>query len=201
VLTDPGFVTGPGPDTPVRIGGLLEVVVALAGVGTAVVLYPVVKRQNHSLALGFVASRTLEGAAIIVGVASLLTLVTLREGGSAAGAGDTGRALVAGYSWMFLLGQSLMPAINGLLLGTLLYRSRLVPRILPLVGLVGAGLLLASDVAVLFGLWERLSAPSGILAIPIALWEFSLGLYLVVKGFRPSAFTLELEAPARRERV
>jgi hypothetical protein len=189
ILTDPRYVGSPGPDAAVRIGGLLEIIVALAGVGTAVTLYPVVKRQNHSLALGFVASRTLEAAAIVVGVASLLTLVTLRQAGAGADALVTGQALVAGYNWMFLLGQSLMPALNALLLGTLLYRSHLVPRILPLVGLVGAPVLLLSDVAVLFGLWPRLSAPSGLLAVPIALWELSLGLYLVVKGFRPSAIT------------
>jgi hypothetical protein len=82
-----------------------------------------------------------------------------------------------------------MPAANALLLGTLLYRSRLVPRILPLVGFLGAALLIASDIAVLFGLWERMSAPSGLAAIPIALWEFSLGIYLIVKGFKPSPVT------------
>ena len=147
------------------------------------------KRQNEGIALGFVGSRTLEAAAIIAGVVSLMSLVTLRHAGVGAGALVTGQALVASYNWFFLLGQSLMPVMNALLLGSLLYRSRLVPRILPLVGFVGAGLLLASDVAVMFGLWERMSGPSGLLAIPIALWEFSLGVYLVVKGFKPSPIT------------
>jgi hypothetical protein len=189
VQSDPNFIAGAGPDLPVLVGGLLEVIVALAGVGTAVALYPVVKRQNQGLALGFVGSRTLEAAAIIAGVVSLLSLVTLRQAGAGAGALVTGQALVASYGWFFLLGQSLMPALNALLIGSLLYRSRLVPRILPLVGLIGAPLLLTSDVAVLFGLWDRISAPSALLAAPIALWEFSLGVYLVVKGFRPSSIT------------
>jgi Domain of unknown function (DUF4386) len=189
VLSDPTYIVGPGPDTPVIVGALLEVIVALAGVGTAVALFPVVKRQNEGVALGFVGSRTLEGAAIIAGVVSLLSLVTLRQAGAGAGALVTGQALVASYNWFFLLGQSLMPVLNALLLGSLLYRSRLVPRILPLVGLIGAPLLLASDLAVLFGLWDRISAPSGILALPIAAWEFSLGVYLVVKGFKPSPIT------------
>jgi hypothetical protein len=101
----------------------------------------------------------------------------------------TGQALVAFYDRMFLLGQSFIPALNALLLGSLLYRSRLVPRVLPVVGFVGAALLLASDVAVLFGLWDRVSALSAIAALPIALWEFSLGVYLVVKGFKPSPIT------------
>jgi hypothetical protein len=189
VLSDPNYIVGPGPDTPVIIGGILEVIVALAGVGTAVVLYPVVKRQNEAAALGFVGSRTLEGAAIVAGVVSLLSLVSLRQARAGAGALATGQALAASYNWFFLLGQSLMPVVNALLLGSLLYRSRLVPRILPLVGLIGAPILLASDIAVLFGLWDRISAPSGLLALPIALWEFSLGVYLIVKGFKPSPIT------------
>jgi hypothetical protein len=198
VLSDPNYIAGPGPDTPVIIGGILEVIVALAGVGTAVVLYPVVKRQNESAALGFVASRTLEAAAIVAGVVSLLSLVTLRQSGAGAGALPTGQALAASYNWFFLLGQSLMPVVNALLLGSLLYRSRLVPRILPVVGFIGAGLLLASDIAVLFGLWDRISAPSGLLAIPIALWEFLLGVYLIVKGFKPSPITAQMTASSTR---
>jgi hypothetical protein len=194
VLSDPNYIVGPGPDTPVIIGAILEVIVALAGVGTAVVLYPVVKRQNEAAALGFVGSRTLEAAAIIAGVVSLLSLVTLRQAGAGAGALATGQALAASYNWFFLLGQSLMPVVNALLLGSLLYRSRLVPRILPLVGLIGAPILLASDIAVLFGLWDRISAPSGLLALPIALWEFSLGVYLIVKGFKPSPITAGMTA-------
>jgi hypothetical protein len=194
VLSDPNYIVGPGPDSAVIIGAILEVIVALAGVGTAVVLYPVVKRQNEAAALGFVGSRTLEGAAIVAGVVSLLSLVTLRQAGAGAGALATGQALAASYNWFFLLGQSLMPVVNALLLGSLLYRSRLVPRILPLVGLIGAPILLASDIAVLFGLWDRISAPSGLLALPIALWEFSLGVYLIVKGFKPSPITAGMTA-------
>jgi hypothetical protein len=192
VLSDPNYIVGHGPDTPIIIGGILEVIVALAGVGTAVALYPVVKRQNEGVALGFVGSRTLEGAAIIAGVVSLLSVVTLRQAGAGANAVVTGQALVAQYNWFFLLGQSLMPVVNALLLGSLLYRSRLVPRVLPVVGFIGAALLLASDIAVLFGVWDRISAPSGLLAIPIALWEFSLGVYLIVKGFKPSPITADL---------
>jgi hypothetical protein len=198
VLSDPNYIVGPGPDTAVIIGAILEVIVALAGVGTAVALYPVVKRQNEGVALGFVGSRTLEGAAIVAGVVSLLSLVTLRQAGAGANAAATGQALVAQYNWFFLLGQSLMPVLNALLLGSLLYRSRLVPRVLPVLAFIGAALLLVSDVAVLFGAWDRISAPSGLLAIPIAVWEFSLGIYLIVKGFRPSPITASMTASSTR---
>ena len=186
---DPSYLVGPGPDTPIVFGGVLEIIVGLAGIGTAVVLYPVVKRQGEARALGFVGARTLEAATIFVGVASLLAVVTLRQARVGPDALVTGQALVAFYDRMFLLGQSFIPALNALLLGSLLYRSRLVPRVLPVVGFVGAALLLASDVAVLFGLWDRVSVLSAIAALPIALWEFSLGVYLVVKGFKPSPIT------------
>ena len=189
VLTDPNYIGGPGPDTPILIGAVLEVIVALAGIGTAVALYPVVKRQNQGVALGFVGTRVLEAAGLLAGVVSLLSVVTLRQSGAGAAGMITAHALVAHYGWSFLLSGSLMPVLNAVLLGSLLYRSRLVPRVLPLLGLIAAPLLLASDFAVLFGLWDRVSAPSVIAALPIAVWEFSLGVYLIVKGFRPSRIT------------
>lgn len=198
VLTDPNWVNGPGPDTPVLIGGVLEVIVALAGIGTAIALFPVVKRQNEGVALGFVGARVLEAAALFAGVVALLSVVTLRQSGAGADAMVAGQTLAAQYGWSFLLGGSLMPAINALLLGSLLYRSRLVPRILPLLGMIGAPLLLASDFAVLFGLWDRVSLQSGIAAIPIAVWEFSLGVYLIVKGFKPSPITADMTAATAR---
>ena len=149
---DPKYIIGPGPDTAVIVGGILEMIVALAGIGTAVVLFPVVKRQNEGVALGFVGARVLEAATIFVGVACLLSVVTLRQAGAGADALVTGQALVALYDRMFLIGQSFMPAVNALLLGSLLYQSRLVPRVLPLLGFIGAALLVAGDIAVLFGL-------------------------------------------------
>ena len=132
------YILGPGPDTRVFIGGVLEIIVALAGIGTAVALYPVVKRQNEGVALGFVAVRTLEAGAIFAGVFTLLAIVTLRQAGAGADALATGQTLVGLHDWTFTLRQSLMPAVNALLLGSLLYQSRLVPRVLPVLGFIGA---------------------------------------------------------------
>lgn len=184
---DPNYVVGLGPDTPTLIGALLELIVAIACIGTAVALYPVVKTQNEGFALGFVGARILEAATIFAGIACLLSVVSLRQAGAGATALATSQALVALYDRLFLLGQGLMPAVNALLLGSLLYRSRLVPRVLPLLGFIGAPLLLASHTAVLFGLLERVSVLAGIAALPIALWELSLGIWLIAKGFNPSA--------------
>ena len=189
------WILSSGSHTAVLVGGFLELIVALAGIGTAVTLYPVLKRQNEGIALGFVTSRLLEGSMIFAGVVSLLSLVTLRHyPGGAAALVTTSASHVAVYNWTFLLGQSLMPAINALLLGTLLYRSRLVPRALPVLGLVGAPLLLAADIATLFGAIGQFSAWAAVAALPIAAWEFSLGVWLVVKGFNPSPITAGMTA-------
>jgi hypothetical protein len=198
---DPKFIIGPGPDTGVFFGGVLEIVVALACIGTAVALYPAVKRQNEGLALGFVGARVLESGTIFAGVACLLSVVSLRQAGAGADALVTGQALVAMYDRMFLIGQSFLPAVNALLLGTLLYQSRLVPRVLPLLGFIGAPLLVASDIATLFGLWGQVSVLSGIAALPVALWEFSLSVWLVVKGFNAPASVLASPNTARHELV
>ena len=183
---DPKYILGPGPDTAVIIGGVLEIIVALAGIGTAVALYPVVKRQDEARALGFVGSRTLEAAAIFAGVACLLSVVTLRQAGTGATGLVTAQALVALYDRTFLISQSFIPAVNAVLLGSLLYQSRLVPRVLPLLGFIGAALLVAVDAGKLFDLVGPMSSLAALASLPIALWEFSLGVYLVVKGFKPS---------------
>lgn len=192
---EPNYIVGPGPDTAAIFGGVLEIIVALACIGTAVALYPVVKRQNEGVALGFVGTRVLEAATIFTGVASLLTIVSLRQAGAGADALVTGQALVAQYDWITLLGQGMLPAVNALLLGSLLYRSRLVPRVLPLLGLIGAPLLIAADIGTMFGLWGRVNVLAGIAVLLIALWEFSLGVYLIVKGFRPLAVAGLNKAP------
>jgi Domain of unknown function (DUF4386) len=198
VRNDPNYLVGPGADVQVLFAGFLDVLLALACIGTAVALYPVVKRQNEGVALGFVGSRSLEAAIIVSGVVSLLSVVTLRQAGAGADGLLTGQALVAMYDWTFLFGPGFMAVINALLLGSLMYRSGLVPRVIPLVGLIGAPLLFASDIAVLFGLWGQMSLPAGIATLPVALWEFSLGVYLVVKGFKPSPITAGLTAATTR---
>lgn len=203
------YIISSGSNAGALLGCFLEVIVALAGIGTAVTLYPVVKRQNAGMALGFVASRTLEGTMIFTGVASLLSLVTLHQSlGTATGANSAslvtiGASHIATYNWAFTLGQSLMPGINALLLGTLMYRSGLVPRVLPVIGLIGAPLHITAVVLTMFGVIDRIGSVAALAALPIAVWEFSLGVYLIVKGFKPCPITDELRAastlPAYRD--
>ena len=186
-VREPNYVLGSGPDTAALVGAMLEIVLALACIGTAVALYPILKKHNEGIALGFVAVRTLEAATIFGGVASLLAVVTLRQSDAGADGVVTAQALVALHDGL-RLGQSLLPVVNAALLGSLLYRARLVPRILPAIGLLGAPLLLVTTVGAVFDLWPASGMITGLGALPIAAWEFSLGIYLVVKGVRaPSA--------------
>src|SRR3954451_22029247 len=196
------FLAAGGSVAGVLGGALLEVGLALACVGTAVVLFPVAKRQSETAALGFLAARIVEAALILVGVISLLSILTLRQ--DAAGTADAGspslitagRGLLAVYDGTFLLGQSLMPVLSALCLGWVMYRSRLVPRLIPVVGLIGAPLLLASDIAIFCGIYEQRSSLAGVAALPIAVWEMSLGVWLVVKGFRASPILQPPQADA-----
>ncbi|MHA8091202.1 DUF4386 domain-containing protein [Aquirufa regiilacus] len=181
-IHQPNFILSAAPASDVVLGGILELLMALACIGTALVFYPVLKKQNETLALGFVAARILEVTLIFAGVASLLTVLNLRSIGPEAQV--MCRGLVMLYDRLFLISQSFIPAVNALLLGTLLYQTRLVPRILPIIGIVGAFTLVAGDVAVLYGLFDQRAPLAGLSAVPIALWEFSLGIYLTVKGFK-----------------
>lgn len=195
VLNDPNYIVSTGADTRVVIGCLLDGVNALAGIGSAVAFYPVARRLNESLALGFVTTRMFEAAVIMVGVVSLLAVVTMRrDAGGTTGADQaslvtTGQALVAVRDYTFQFGPNISAALNALMIGTILYRSRLVPRILPTMGLLAVLPLLVAAVATILGLTEQGSvwfAPGGAL---IFVWELSLGVYLVVKGFKPSPLT------------
>jgi hypothetical protein len=205
VLSDPGYVVGPGDDTRVLVGGLLDMVNALACIGTAVVLFKVVKRQNEDLALGFVTTRLLEAAIISIGVVSLFAVVTLRQDmGGSAGADDASlvavaASLVAVYEWTFLLGPNVMAALNALLLGSLMYRSGLVPRAIPLMGLIGGPLLLASVIGIVLGTHDLDTGLHVLGGAPIFFWELSLGLYLVLKGFKPSPLTARAALSTERD--
>jgi hypothetical protein len=191
VLDDPRYIVGAGADTRVSLGAILEVILIIANIGTAVVLWPVLKRQSEILALGYVTARVVECVFIAVGILSLLSVVTLRQEAAGADAGSlvtVGQLLVALHDWTRLLGPGFVVGVgNGLMLGYLMYRSALVPRAMAMLGLIGGPLIIASGVAVLLGVIEAGSVWQGIATIPEFFWELSLGIWLTVKGFNPSA--------------
>jgi hypothetical protein len=194
LLDDPRYIVGGGAaDNGLALGALLELLLIIANIGTAVVLYPVVKRVNEILALGFVTARVIESVFIAVGILSVLSMVTLRQEAAAAGA-DAGSLLAVGQSlvvlhyWTFLLGPGFVVGVgNGLILGYLMYRSGLVPRNMAMLGLIAGPVLLARFVGILFGVFEPMSVLGSLMVVPEFLWELSLGIWLIVKGFNPSA--------------
>lgn len=199
VLSDPNYILGAGADGQVALGALLDLVNALAGIGSAVALYSVVRRQHEGLAIGIITTRIYEGAVILIGVISILAVITLRQTGAADGDAASlvpvGRGLIAVRDWTFILGPSLAPGLNALVLGTLMYRSGLVPRVIPALGLVGGPLILSSAIGTILGVNELVSAWSGLATVPIFLWELSLGLWMIFKGFRKEA-PIMIEAAA-----
>lgn len=189
VLNDARYIIGTGADGRVSLGAVLELFLIIANIGTAVALYPILKRQNKGLALGYVTARIVESAFIAIGIVSLLAVVTLRR--SATGAAPTlvaiGKSLVAIHDWTFVLGPGFVVGIgNGLILGYLMYRSELVPRRMAMLGLVGGPLICVSGIAVVLHVIEKGSTGQLIATIPEFFWELSLGIYLLVKGFKPA---------------
>ena len=193
VLNDPGYVVGSGRDARILVGGLLEVILACAVVGTAVALYPTVKRHSAGGALGYAALRTLEAATILAGVVTLLGVVTLRQqhsgvtGTDAAALTIAGQALVAVHNWTFLIGPGLVVGVNTAVLAYTLSRFRLVARFIPILGLIGGPLVFASNLGVMFGAYPQESGITAVAAAPVFAWEISLAIYLILKGLKTNA--------------
>jgi hypothetical protein len=186
VLDDPrGYIAGAGSDNRILLGAFMELLLIIANVGTAVVLFRVLRRQSETLALGYVTARLVECTFIAIGLFSVLAVVTLRQ--DAPGAGALAESLAAIKDWTFILGPGFIVGLgNGLILGYLMYRSGLVPRWMAVLGLVGGPLICLSGIGVLFDVIEQGGTAQGIATIPEFLWELLLGIYLTVKGFKPS---------------
>jgi hypothetical protein len=192
ILHDHNFILGSDSEGKVQLAAFLEVLLIIANIGVAVVMFPILKRQSEPVALGYVASRIVEGAAILVGVIALLAILTLRDDLAASIGGDSGslviagRTLVAVHDWSFLIGPGFMVGVDDLLLGYLMYSTGLMPRQLALFGLVGGPLIFAGKILVVFGAFGIYSSAAGLFAIPVFIFEASFAIYLIWKGFRPS---------------
>ncbi|WP_411720561.1 DUF4386 domain-containing protein [Mycetocola sp.] len=200
ILNGADYITGAGADGSILLGLLFELLLVIAAVGTAVTLYPILKRQNGGLALAFVAARVLEAAAILIGTLSLLTIVTLRqqfEGstGDAATLSTIGSTLSALRNWAYLLGTNFALGAASLLLAWLMYSSRLVPRGIAILGLVGGTLISLSAIAVMLGLYGQFSTLGLVVALPVFAWELALTAWLIAKGFRPVSILTTPAAP------
>ena len=192
VLDHPvAYIAGGGHDKQIILGALLELLLIIANIGTAVVIFPILKRQNEELSLGYVTARLVECTFILVGILSVLAIVTLRNQVAGTAEGTVAYTLAAIKDWTFLLGPGWVVGWgNGLILGYLMYRSELVPRRATWLGLIGGPLIIATGTAVMFGgdhPSDSLHSLQAIATIPEFLWELFLGVYCSVKGFRPSS--------------
>jgi hypothetical protein len=208
-FSDMRFMPGEGSETSMYLGAILEFGVIVTNIATAVVLYPIVRRQSERLGLGYVTARVTESAFILVGLVSIMSVVSVSDalvgasGAEASALAAQGSSFVSTYEWAFLFGPGLVVGFgNGLILGYLMYRSGLVPPRMAMLGLIGGPLLILSFVLILFGVYENASGPAALLALPEIAWEASLGIYAAWKGFRPEAVaSLDRRVPATEPRM
>jgi Domain of unknown function (DUF4386) len=188
VLHNHRYILGAGHDARIEFAAVLEVILAICGIGVAVVMFPILRRESERLALGYVASRIVESTMICVGIIGILSVLTLRAASLGNGGSllIAGRTLVAIHDWTFVIGPGFCVGVNDVLLGYLMYTTGLMPPRLALFGLIGGPLIFASKIVVVFGAWSIYSSTAGIFAIPVFIFEASFAIYLIVKGFRPS---------------
>ena len=200
VLDDPvGYIAGAGHDNRILFGALLELLLIIANIGTAVVIFPIVRRQSEELALGYVTARLFECTFILLGIVAVLGVITLRQEAAGAAEGTVAYTLAAIKDWTFLLGPGWVVGWgNGLILGYLMYSSGLVPRKMAWLGLVGGPLIIVSGTLVMFGVDNEGGTLQAIATIPEFLWELSLGIYCTFKGFRPSSPILQVDVRGDR---
>ncbi len=192
VLDHPAaYIAGAGHNDKILLGAFLELLLIISNIGTAVVVYPLLKRANEVCAIGYVTARLVECTFILVGIVSMLAVVTLQRNpsaGSEATLGSLAYTLAAIKDWTFLLGPGFVVGIgNGLLLGYLMYRSELVPRRLAMLGLIAGPLIFIPGIAVMFGVAQQGGPLQGITTVPEFIWELSLGIYPLVWGFNAAA--------------
>jgi hypothetical protein len=201
VLNDADYILGGGEDARITAGAFLEILLMIGNVGTAVVMFPILRRYSETLALSYVASRTIEATIIGIGAISLLSIVTLRDdlaadiGGDEASLDIAGQTLVAIHDWTFLFGPGFCVGVNGILLGWMMYRTGLMPPRLAMLGVVGGPLIFVSAIAVLFGAYEQ-DGLHALFSLPEAAFEAAFAIYLIVRGFRPSPVLAVRSAPS-----
>jgi hypothetical protein len=202
-LNDPNYILGAGADQQIGLGGILELVNVFGLIGCGIAFFSVVRRVHEGLAVGYLATRLFEGAIITISVVGLLSIMTLHQQVAAGADGETlvpvAAALVAVRNWAIVIGSNMAP-FNALMLGTALYRARLVPRWMPALGLVGAPLLISFVIGNILGVAQTGTLFHAVAVLPFFVWELVLGLWLTFKGFNEDS-PIALEERARQTKV
>jgi hypothetical protein len=197
IRDEPSYVTGAGEEalTLLALGAVFELFLIISNVGTAVVPYSIHKRYSEVGAVAYVTARVMECVFIAIGILGILAILTLRQDAPSGTTAALGQGLEAVYEWSFRIGPGFMVGVgNGLILGYMMYKSGLVPRRMAMFGLVGGPLVILAGILVIFDVIETSSPVDGLMTIPEAIWELSLGIYLVAKGYRRDAPVLANDA-------
>jgi hypothetical protein len=202
-LTDPAYVLGPGADQQIGLGAIFELVNVIGCVGCGIAFFSVIRREHETLAIGYFGTRLFEAVIITVGVLGLLSVLTLRQQVAAGADGESMVPVAAGFAalrdWAMAIGANMAP-FNALMLGTALYRSKLVPRAIPALGLVGAPILIAFVIGMILGVAQPGTPFQVVAVMPFFFWELALGLWLTFKGFNENS-PIGLAERARRLRA
>ena len=182
------FIAGAGNVNKIYLGALLELLLIIANIGTAVVIVPIMRRQFEDLSIGYVTARIVECTFILVGILAMVTIATLQQQSAGADQGTIAYTLAAIKDWTFILGPGWVVGWgNGLILGYMMYRTRLVPRAWTWLGLVGGPLIIISGTIVMFRGGHPSGSLQGVATIPEFLWELFLGIYCTIRGFKRDA--------------
>lgn len=205
ILNGPDYLKkGSQHANQVILGALMELILVVSAVGTATTMFPLLRKYNETIALWHVCFRFLEAVIITIGIISVLSLLTLSREFAAAADPDiasfqaSGILLKAVHDWTFLLGPLFMLGINTMMYSYIFYKTKLVPRFIPILGMTGATLVFICALLVMFGVIQQVSVWGAILALPVAANEMILAVWLIVKGFNLSALSSE---SAKKERA
>ncbi|MBT2738930.1 DUF4386 domain-containing protein [Bacillus sp. ISL-7] len=194
ILKDSDYlIKGSEHTNQVIMGAIMELILVISAVGTATTMFPFLRKYNETIALWHVCFRFLEAVIIMVGVISVLSLLTLSREYATASVPDiasyqaSGILLKAVHDWTFLLGPNFMLGINTMMYSYIFFKSKLVPRFIPILGMTGAALVFVAALLEMFGIIQQVSVWGAILSLPVAANEMILAVWLIVKGFNESA--------------
>lgn len=193
ILNDADYIVkASANETQVIWGAFCELILAFSVIGIAVMMYPILNKENESIAIGYVCFRLLEATIIILGIIILLSVVTLNQEFAKAVNPNVisfltaGQLLITIHNWTFLFGPNLALGPGTLMMSYILYNSKLVPRFIYILGLIGGPLIFLCAVLVMFGVFLQISIWGLLLAIPVFAYEMTLAIWLIVKGFNSS---------------
>jgi hypothetical protein len=179
----------------ISLGAFFELMLAIANIGTGIMLYPYLKKYSESLGLGYTLFRLLEVVFILIGLLSMLSIIHLSNANMLQLPGhDTGALQTTAnmlriiYGWCFILGPHFMLGVNTLIYSYIFFQTKLVPKKLAIFGMTGAVLIFIAALQEIFGFIPHFSTQIFAWALPIAVYEMVLAAFLLIKGFNTNSY-------------